>query len=205
MGLFKRKEPCSICGGEVSRISGYKLTDGVLCSNCRSKCTQYLSFSRGMSVADIRRNMADNIANQALYQTFEPQHIGNHLHVDFQNKLWCIGWEHNLESRQSYIFRFSDLAEYEFIEDGERIRRSEMPRALRKGYLFGEQGIFKKEAKDSIETLTIVIKVNSEWTDTVKIDIVNSTLKKDTLNYNNHHHMFEHIVKALEAIRSQQS
>ena len=127
MGLFKRKEPCSICGGEVSRLFGYKLSNGVLCADCRRKCTQYLSDPGYLSVEDIKRNMEARTANQALYTFFNPVHIGATLYVDFQNKLWCLRRE--IESKQAYIFHFEELIDYQFIEDGKKISRNNIDRA----------------------------------------------------------------------------
>lgn len=196
MLLFKRKEPCSICGGEVSRLLGHKLSDGALCSDCRRNCTQYLSDPGYLSVEDIKRNMEARTANQALYTFFNPVHVGATLYVDFQNQLWCLGYE--TESKQAYIFHFEELIDYQFIEDGKKIPRNNIDRATRDGFLFGKMGLWERKGKGSIDNLSVLLTVKNEWIDRLTINIVHSTIQNGTLEYNNYLHKFEHIVQALE-------
>lgn len=194
MGLFKRKEPCSICGGEVSRLTDTKLSDGVICGQCRVKCTQYLMHTRSMSVTDIRRNMADNLENQDLYDLLVPEQIGSELYVDAQNKLWCVSNQDKLKNHWAYIFRFSDITDYEFIEDQKIIPRSRMRRAQEDGFLFGKLSIFERKAKETIDNLSITIK------DSVKIHIINFKAEKDKWNYRSYLRDFENIVKSLDTM-----
>lgn len=86
--------------------------------------------------------MEARTANQALYAFFN---VGATLYVDFQNQLWCLGYE--TESKQAYIFHFEELIDYQFIEDGKKIPRNNIDRATRDGFLFGKMGLWERIRK----------------------------------------------------------
>lgn len=125
-----------------SWLFGYKLSKGVLCADCRRKCTQYLSDPGYLSVEDIKRNMEARTANQALYAFFN---VGDTLYVDFQNQLWYLGYE--TESKQAYIFHFEELIDYQF---GKKIPRNNIDRATRDGFLFGKMGLWERKGSIAI-------------------------------------------------------
>lgn len=208
MGLFGKKDICSVCGGKLPALGKTRLSDGAICKNCREQCTQYLSMPQIRHVEDIRRNMEDCSDNKSLYNQFRPQSFGCGLHADFTNKLWCVASGSEIKKKQAYIFRFSDILDYEFVEDGNTVTKSGAGSAIAGGLLFGGVGLLAgglvgKRSKETINKMSIFLKVNSEWVNKIELPIVTSEIKKGGMTYQLSKTAFEKMVETIDAMQLQ--
>lgn len=207
MGLFSKKEVCSVCGEKLSAIGKVKLADGAMCKDCYAKCTQYLSMPQIWTSDDIRRNIEECESNKKLYAEFNPQRMGSNLQVDFAHKLWCACSFGDLKKERGYIFRFSDIVDYEFIEDGKTITKSGVGGAIAGGLLFGGVGMLAgglagRKSKEAINRMSVIIRTKNEWMDSVEIPIVTGEIKKGGMSYQLAKTAFEQIIKTIDAMQS---
>lgn len=203
MGLFGKKECCAICGEKLSILSRFPVLDGAICRDCYAKCTQYISLPQNRSVEEIKRNIEENNKNKELYAIFKPKEIGDGLYADFSNKLWCVGDKTALRNKAAYIFHFSDISGYEFMEDGKTITKSGAGSAIAGGLLFGgiglvAGGLMGRKSKDVINKMSVIINVNNEWANKVEVKIITTETKKGGAMYNLAKSAFENIVANLD-------
>lgn len=201
------KKVCSVCGGKASSLTSTKLADGIMCVNCRTKCTQHLSAPQARLVSDIIQNMQENQANKQLYQIFTPSTDTCDLHIDFSNKLWCVGKRAEIKKQTAFIFAFSDIIDYEFVEDGNTISKSGAGAAIAGGLLFGgigmlAGGLMGRHSKDMINKLSVIVKVKSQWVNKVEIPIITTPVKKGGATYNLSKMLFNQIIEYLDAMMS---
>lgn len=203
MGVFGGKTLCPLCGKPISGLSKTKLADTVICKECRGRCTQYLSLPESRSLSDISRNIQDNAQNKQLYSIFNPQSSGYNLFVDFVNKLWCAAGPGVVKRHEAYIFEFSDIIDYSFLEDGKSISKSGVGSAITGGLLFGgigmvAGGLMGHKTKETISKMSVVISVKNDWVSKVEIPIVSTTIKKGSSTYNFAKKGLEHIIEILD-------
>lgn len=204
MGLLGKKEMCAICGGKLSLLTKVKLADGSLCGSCRNKCTQFLQLPYTRSAIEIKENMNEAEDNRQLYSIFRPQDIGV-FYADFQNKLWCVATKRQLKAQQAYIFRFSEIMDYSFIEDGRTIQKSGTGAAVAGGLLFGGIGLVAgglagRKSKEVIKRLSIIVNTSNKWAGNVELNIIDQETKKGGINYRLSMQITENTVAALNRI-----
>lgn len=201
------KKVCSICGGKASSLTSTKLADGIMCVNCRAKCTQHLSAPQTRLFSDIIQNIQENQANKQLYQIFTPSTDTCDLHIDFSNKLWCMGKRAEIKKQTAFIFTFSDIIDYEFVEDGNIISKSGAGAAIAGGLLFGgigmlAGGLMGRHSKDMINKLSVIVKVKNQWVNKVEIPIITTPVKKGGATYNLSKMLFNQIIEYLDVMMS---
>ena len=156
MGLFNKKEECSICH---SNTGVKKLSDGEICKECISKCNLFINplSWKHVSSARVRDAISAQQSNVDLAKIFSSTKVaGVHLVIDETNRLWKLDY-------MNVIFRYSEIVSYELLEDGETVTKGGLGSAIVGGALFGGVGavvgsvVGKKKTKKEITEFRIKI------------------------------------------------
>ncbi len=183
MGLFGKKEICSICN---TQESSKKLVDGHICKNCIAKGDAFIPFSlKTMSVDKAKRAIAANELNTQRMHTFKPtKKIEKYISFDEANRFWTV-------PNTTIIFSYDDIISYELIEDGECITKGGLGSAIVGGALFGATGAIvggitgSKKTKQEITELKIRIITRNEFRSEILINfLMTGSVKSGSFMYN---------------------
>lgn len=171
MGLFGKKEKCSICGTEKSTKA---LADGYVCQGCIDKCGNcLLTISwKTVTVQRVRDAISDEKMNRERKLIFQDtQVIEESLILDEVHRLWSVKAYKNL------YFTYDDIVDYECVKNGERVHKIGTGRAILGGLIFGEVGavlggLSGSKDKEEIKEFKIVIKTNNKSYPIIMINLL---------------------------------
>ena len=92
MGLLNNKE-CAICAQMVGAVHAKKVTDGIICRDCRKKLSPFFKDFKTSSVDEIRKQLEYRKKNNELLSYFCPTrvYIGrNELYFDDYLRKFCV-------------------------------------------------------------------------------------------------------------------
>ncbi len=156
MGIFSKKETCCICNINSGNT---KLADGYICKNCIVKCRTFLVplSWKGVSSEHVHNVISATEKNNSLLNIFTPtKKVEKYLEIDEHNQLWKAGY-------LNVIFNYSDIINFELLENGEAITKGGVGSAIVGGALFGGVGavvggtIGKKKTKQEITEYRIKV------------------------------------------------
>lgn len=209
MGLFGSKENCSICGNVV-KGSKLKVSDGVICSDCINQCAQdiqnkvFLSQIGTYHIDDFKKHISFmNTNNKQRLQLFkEGSGSNDFIKVDFDNKLFYLPLK---GKRDPFIYSFSDLINFELIEDGTTVSKGGFGSAVVGGALLGAAGmitggILGKKNKDVVSSLYISLSLNDPLLSHRTIEFISADTKKNGMIYNIGKKSSEIVLSTLERI-----
>lgn len=208
MGLFGKKDVCSICG-QPAGITKWKLNDGVVCGKCNAKCTHGLSHPLKRTVPEIRENIDFASKNEQAFADFTPtDNVGDLLAIDRNSQRFYAKDMFVDGKKTPVVFYFYQLKDYSITEDGKTIQKSGAGTAIAGGLLFGgvgaiAGGLAGRKTKEKISKMTITLHIESKWVDKIEIPIVTSEIKKGGLTYNLSKQIFENCTRLLEDILSE--
>jgi hypothetical protein len=113
--------------------------------------------------------------------------VGTYLKVDEAQKKWLVPNGIFGGKKNSKVYSFSDIADFELLEDGSSIPKSGLGRALVGGALLGGLGAVVgggtggKRSKSICESLKIKITLNSFDNPTTYINFISTSTKKTVL------------------------
>lgn len=209
MGLFGSNENCSICGQTV-KGKRLRVSDGVICSSCIELCSKeidtlsFISQAGSCTVSDFRSHIEfmknENKSREQIFK--ESSCVDDHIKVDFENKLFYFP-EFGLRSPLFYLF--SDLVNYELVEDGSTLLTGGFGSAAVGGILLGPAGmitgsILGKKHKDVTKSLYITITLNNPLLSFKKIDFIKSEVKKGSITYKLKKKAAENLISVLDRI-----
>ena len=125
------KKICINCGKELGAFTGkVNISDGTICTNCLNTAgIGQLENPATYSTNDVKAVIA---TRTPLIQTFAPtKKIGSYLQIDDAHKAFKAG---------NSVFEFSNLLNFELLEDDETITKGGLGRAVAGGFLFGGVG-----------------------------------------------------------------
>lgn len=95
----KSRSLCSMWE-KVNILNRTKLTDGFLCSTCKTWCSNFVQIG-SMSSADVRTHISKTLQDDAIYSTLVPtESVGKYLVVFSKDRLWsCM-----VSKGESHIF-----------------------------------------------------------------------------------------------------
>ena len=211
MGLFGSKENCSICGQPIKGRK-IKVSDGIICSSCIESCSndidtrEFLSQAGNCTVSDFKNHIDFmKTENKSRLQIFKESSGSNsYIKVDFENKLFYFP-ERGL--RSPFIFSFSDLANYELVEDGSTLSKGGFGSAVVGGVLLGPAGmiaggILGKKHKDVVNSLYITMSLNNTLLSFKRIDFIKTEVKKGSMTYKLNKKAPESLISILDRICS---
>ena len=116
MGLFDKKF-CDICGEKVNMLTQQKLSDGLLCSDCKHKLCSFTSGWKQRTVDDAKRHLELREQNRQKYQQFNCSATAggsnSSIQVDINNR-WFIFDINNRDNKNGnpQILDFSQLQDF---------------------------------------------------------------------------------------------
>ena len=209
MGLFEKKKPCSVCGGKVSALAMFGTADGPLCTSCHEKCsplaTKTLNYR---SAYEAKQHIADRETNLAKYKTFSPTDaVGDYLKIDRRTQSWCCPV---LDAKNPDIFAFSDLIDFEMVEDGVSVTKGGLGSAIVGGALFGAAGAIVggglgKKQKNMVNKLSIVINLRNDLIPNIEIPLIKAETKRGGFMHKNCSEIGNRIISLLSVIVDSQT
>lgn len=200
MGLFEKKEVCSICN---ENESNKKLADGCICKSCMHKCMPFIITLSWKKITTERVHKALNASeqNNELLKAFHPtKQIEKYISFDDDNRLWKI-------NKIDVVFRYEDIISYDLLEDGESITKGGIGSAVVGGTLFGGTGAIvggitgKKKTKREINEFKIKIITRNEMYPEVYINFLSTgSVKSGSILYNSYKEIAQRIITEFTVI-----
>ena len=111
--------------------------------------------------------------------------LKNAIFIDTQKELWAY---YNCQSGGSPILKYSDLLDFEIIEDGNSVLQSRSGSALLGGALFGSTGAIigasrSRKLEATCNNLSVKIMLNCISSPVIFFTLLDKEVKKDTLSY----------------------
>ena len=113
MGLFGEKEKCAVCSRKTSMLTKVKIADGIICGDCRKKCSPLAKV--GLKTVDqvIEHIKAREVNANKVSQFTPTDVVGNYIKVDRNSRTWCCP----ALDKEPDIFPFSTLIDFELVEE----------------------------------------------------------------------------------------
>lgn len=206
MGLFSKKETCSICNEEQTKI---KISNGYICSNCLRKSALFPITKplKTYTIENIHKLISANIKNREYIESFNTtKKIGTYIEFDDNNKKWLIPDGFNGKKKNPKVYDYTDILEFELLEDGDSITKGGLSRAITGGVLLGGVGAVvggvtgKKKTKSVVNSLKIKITLNDINNPTIYIPIINSKIKTSSFIYKTSYSFAQEILSTLSVI-----
>ena len=194
MGLFTKKDApsCAVCGKPCGLIKFKLKNNEYLCSDCNNEAnfTTSLGGPAGLTAEEVAARIALMAENKDTLSALNiTKSVGDYLKIDEGAKKWYIGSEK--KKKQPIVHDFSDIVDFELLEDGNSLASGGLGRAAVGGVLFGGVGAIvggttgKKKTKNTCTELKIKITLNSITSPTEYIDFVSggAEFKRDGVIY----------------------
>ncbi|WP_453992181.1 SHOCT domain-containing protein [Bacillus nitroreducens] len=187
MGFFDLKATCAVCEKEIglnrTRIADKKW----ICPKCFKEAGFTLTTdTRTLTVDNVHAAIQATIENQKELGVFTPtKKIGSLVEFDDNQKKWLVLSPVLGKRDKSIVYNYSDIIDFELLEDDESIASGGLGRALVGGALFGGAGAIvggvtgKKKTKGICTSLKIKVTVRDMNNPVVYIPFLNSKTKKD--------------------------
>lgn len=206
MGLFSKKGTCSICNKEIGSLQ--IANGGWICYDCFKKCGFNATVHiRNMTVEEIKAKMSANITNTEELSMFNTtKKIGTFLEIDDNQKKWLIPDGFMGKKKNPQIYKYSDIVDFELLEDGETITKGGLGRAIVGGVLFGGVGAVVggvtggKKSKSVCTSLKIKITASSIYNPVVYINFLTTPTKKNSFTYKTMYNSAQECLSVLQLI-----
>lgn len=133
---------CLCCGKSMGAFSGkVPVSDGYVCTDCWSRAgletsMNALMASNQYSGDSIRRMVEVKEKNQSLVDNFKPTKVVGSLSFDDNSQTFLV-----VKSKKNKdLYSYSQIVDFELLEDGESITKGRLGRAVAGGLLFGGVG-----------------------------------------------------------------
>ena len=208
MGLFSKKETCTICGGDCG-VNSSQLKDGSwICSKCSKNAgLGMLMPAKKMTSDDVKGLIKEKEANANRLAAFQvTQKVGSYLYVDENAREWYTpdGFLGKVINPQ--IHSFDDILDFELLEDGGTIAKGGLGRAVVGGVLFGGVGAVvggvtgKKKGKPTCTSLKVKITLNDMECPAAYINLIETETKKDSMTYQACERIAQEILSLLQVM-----
>lgn len=212
MGFFDLKATCAICHNEIGLNRVQIANKQWICPNCFKKCGfNAMTPIRKMTVADINAAMLAKKANDEEIESFNAtKTIGTFIEFDDNKKKWLIPNGLFGKKKNSKVYNYSDIVDFELLEDGESITKGGLGRAIAGGVLFGGIGAVVggvtggKKSKSICNSLKIKITVNNINNPAVYINIITTSTKKNSFIYKTLYNSAQECLSTLQLICNDQ-
>ncbi|UYZ34963.1 SHOCT domain-containing protein [Clostridium beijerinckii] len=200
MGFFDLKAVCAVCNKDVG-LNRYQIANKEwICPECRKKCGVGIRTVK-MTAEEIKDAIANkkikddeiiaiNAAKKEELNNFNTtKKIGAYIEFDDTQKKWLVPDGLLGKKKNPKIYNYSDIVDYELLEDGESIAKGGLGRAVAGGVLFGGIGAIVggvtggKKSKTVCTSLKIKITVNDINNPVVYLKFLSSETKKSSFIY----------------------
>lgn len=196
MGLFEKKTNCSLCGVEQGK---FKVADGCICQSCIKQCGLGFTLERILkerTIHEVKQAIEVQKENQKKLDVFNATKvIGEFIQFDENNKLWLVKRKLNRLEIDPIIEKFSDIMDFELIEDGDSLL---VNRSL--GEALVGISTANKKIKKVVNKFQIKISLNNMITPAVFIDMISAPTKYNSLVYKNAYNYAQQIISVLAVI-----
>lgn len=177
------KKNCGICKADINLFTRTKVADGYICNNCLQKTgygtNDFKSIGSGSIEAAERRIQRKTLNDSRLASFNATKKVGKFLFIDEEKKQWLVptgilGGKTN----KSWVYSFSDIREFELLENGNSVSSGGLGRAVAGGILFGGVGAVvggvtgKKKNVSTVTSMQIKITTADMDTPAVYINFI---------------------------------
>ncbi|QOR35067.1 zinc ribbon domain-containing protein [Clostridium sp. 'deep sea'] len=210
MALFGDKKICACCSKELGLVK-HKFAEGYLCANCYKDCSNSVKKNiLTQTLSDIKQGMKDQIENKKMIDQFNcTKKFGTFIEFDESKKLWLVPDGFLGKKVNPTIYNFSDIVEFELMEDGDSVVKGGLGRAIVGGVLFAGVGAVvgaatgKKKVKKIVNSLKVKITVNDLNNPTIYIKLLAGKTKTTSILYKNAYNIAQDIISTLSVIAKQ--
>lgn len=216
MGFFDAKVICAVCNKETG-LNRYRIANKEwICPSCFKdagfkKVGVMDKPIQKMTVEDVRNAIKAKKENDDELSTFNPtKKISTFVEFDDNQKKWLILSPILGKRDKSKVYNYSDIADFELLEDGESISQGGLGRALAGGALFGGTGAIvggvtgKRKNKSICNSLKIKVTLKDINNPVVYITFLNSKTKKDSFVYKTFYKDAQECLSVLQLICNSQ-
>lgn len=211
------KKVCLLCEKELGLMSGkVQIADGFLCMKCYielggENTIAALTEARNNSLAYYKSIYEKKKADLSIAETFQPTFsVGKIALFNDDTKYMLLAKQNQLKFNNSHytVFDYSQIVNFELLEDGNSIVSGGLGRAIVGGVAFGGVGAIvggvtgKKKVKDTCTSLQIKLTVKDYYSPTFYITLISSELKKSNLLYKQNEKLAQDIISKLQIITS---
>lgn len=212
MGFFDLKAICSVCGKEVGLNRFQIMNKEWICPECFKKCGGLHTNKpiRKMTVEEVKAAIVVQSENQTELTTFtSTKKIGTFIEFDDNQMKWLVPGFFGGKNH-SKVYNYSDIVDFELLEDEESITKGGLGRAIVGGVLLGGVGAVVggvtggKKSKSICNSLKIKITINDINNPTVYIKFLSTATKKDSFTYRTLYNSAQEILSTLQLICNKQ-
>lgn len=186
----EKNKICPICNNKLGFLKN-EFKDGIrICSKCFNDSGITLSelLERGqknISIEEIKSRINDKNDNQSYFTATKK--IGNFVAFDDNQQKWATLT--SITGKVKQIFNYSDIVNFELLEDGNSVATGGLGRALVGGAIFGGTGAIvggvtgKRKTKEVCTSLRLKVTINDIKNPVVYINFIESKTKKSGLIY----------------------
>lgn len=207
MGFFDLKAVCAACENEVG-LNRFRIANKEwVCPSCFKKIGTLTKPITKMTIDDVRAAMAAQDANKIELEAFNPtKKIGAFIEFDDKLQKWLVPSGIFKTNKKSIVYNYSDIVDFELLEDGESISSGGLGRALFGGVGAVVGGVTgKKSTKGICNSMKIKITVNDMNNPVVYVDLISSATKKGSMIYKACHNSAQECLSILQLICDKQS
>lgn len=140
------------------------------------------------------------LSKSNLSEAVDEKKISEFMTIDNANR--TINFKFGITNR---VIRFSDVLDYELIEDNSSVIKGGAGKALVGGLLFGGVGAIvgsagKKKSNNIVEKMQLVVRVNDLENPTIIIPIIKSSTKKSSIIYTSAFKSAQNAITSLDII-----
>ncbi len=200
--FFSLKVNCGVCGRKVGWYRFQLANKDWICQQCFKACG-FTSSTPIMSktVEEGKRLPGQDGASLQLGENFYPnKKVGNYLEIDEENQLW--------REMGRRIYRYTDIVDFELLEDGTSVVKGGLGRAIVGGALLGGVGAGvggvtgSRKSTGICEMLSIKITVKDRMNPTVYLNFIQMPTKKKSVIYKNAYTFAQECLATLQLICS---
>lgn len=189
------KKECVCCKKSMGMLnSKVKLSDGFVCTSCWEAAgfgSDLASFSSGeqMTAGDFMARYKKKKDIEQAAKVFKPTNrIGASIAFDDQTNTFLVTTISGFKTFYD-IFEYSQIVDFELLEDGESITKGGLGRAVAGGVLFGGVGAVVgaatggKKTKSICNSMRIKITLRNAYAPVAYVDFIKSATKQDSHAY----------------------
>ena len=211
------KKICSLCEKELGLMSGkVKIADGFLCTQCYKELggdinPTALTEAANNSLAYYKNVYEKKKADLSVIETFQPTFSAGKIALFNDDiKIMLLAKQNQSRFNNSHytVFNYSQIVNFELLEDGNSIVSGGLGRAIVGGVAFGGVGAIvggltgKRKSTDTCTSLQIKLTVKDHFSPTFYITLINSEMKKSSLLYKQNEKLAQDIISKLQIIMS---
>lgn len=210
------KNICGICNTQLGFLdSKYKIADSeIICVQCMTKAggINQISAMKNMTADTIKKQIKEleekeEERKEKIKNFKTTKQIQQYLYIDEEKQQWVIPkgvFAKKIEN--STIYEYSDIIDFELMEDGNTVSKGGLGRAVAGGLLFGGVGAIVggvtggKKAKQTCTSLRIKITINDLRNPVIYISFITAEVKKQSILYTSAYHTAQEVMSMLQVM-----